>query len=173
ALLGFDPQRIRIHNHLIGGGFGRRLEVDGIEYAARVARHVDGPVKVLWRREQDIQHDRYRPYYVDRLRARLDDSGKPVAWSHTIAGSSVSMASDGQPLKNGIDDDAVECATNLQYEVPNLLVRYVRQEPTGVPTSWWRGVGPTRSVYVIESFIDELAAAAKVDPVEYRRALLK
>jgi CO/xanthine dehydrogenase Mo-binding subunit len=173
ALLGFDPEKIRIHNHLIGGGFGRRLEVDGIEYAARVARHVDGPVKVLWRREQDIQHDRYRPYYVDRLRARLDEAGKPLAWSHTIAGSSVSFAWDGQPLKNGVDEDAVECATNLHYEVPNLLVRYVRHEPTGIPTSWWRGVGPTRSVYVIESFIDELAAAARRDPVEYRRTLLK
>ena len=172
-LLGLDAAHIRIHNHLIGGGFGRRLEVDGIEYAARVARHVDAPVKVVWRRDQDIQHDRYRPYYVDRLRATLDEKGMPLAWSHTIAGSSVSMAWDGQPLKNGVDDDAVECATNLHYAVPNLTVRYVRQEPTGVPTSWWRGVGPTRSVFVVESFIDELAAAARQDPVAYRAALLK
>ncbi len=173
ALLGLEPAKIRIHNHLIGGGFGRRLEVDGIEYAARVARHVDAPVKVLWRRDQDIQHDRYRPYYVDRLRATLDPQGLPLAWSHTIAGSSVSVAWDGQPLKNGVDDDAVECATNLHYAVPNLTVRYVRHEPRGVTTSWWRGVGPTRSVFVVESFIDELAAAAKRDPVEYRAALLK
>ncbi len=171
--LGLDAGQIKIHNQLIGGGFGRRLEVDGIEFAARVARHVEGPVKTLWRREEDIQHDRYRPYYVDRLRATLDDHGALVAWTHTIAGSSVSASWDGHPLKTGVDDDAVECATNMIYTVPNLTVRYVQQEPQGVPTSWWRGVGPTRSIFVVESFIDELAAAAKQDPLAYRRALLK
>jgi isoquinoline 1-oxidoreductase beta subunit len=173
GLLGLDAAHIRIHNQLIGGGFGRRLEVDGIEYAARVARHVDAPVKVLWRREEDIQHDRYRPYYVDRLRATLDARGVPVAWAHTIAGSSVYATWDATQIKDGIDPDAVECATNLIYSVPNLTVRYVRHEPTGVPTSWWRGVGPTRSVFVVESFIDELAAATKQDPVAYRLALLQ
>ena len=171
--LGLEPEQIRIHNQLIGGGFGRRLEVDGIEFAARVARHVDAPVKVLWRREEDIQHDRYRPYYVDRLRATLDEYGALAAWTHTIAGSSVSVSWDGHPLKTGVDDDAVECATNMIYAVPNLTVRYVQQEPQGVPTSWWRGVGPTRSIFVVESFIDELAAAAGQDPVAYRRRLVK
>ena len=87
AALGLKPEQIRLHNHLIGGGFGRRLEVDGIVLAARIARHVQGPVRVLWSREEDIQHDRYRPYYVDRLSAALDARGLPVAWRHTIAGA--------------------------------------------------------------------------------------
>jgi len=172
AAIGLDPGEIRIHNHLIGGGFGRRLEVDGIEYAARVARHVDSPVKVLWSREQDIQHDRYRPYYVDRLRACLDEHGFPAAITHTIAGSSVYARWSGAPLKNGIDEDAVESSANPAYGFANHLVRYVQHEPTGVPTSWWRGVGPTRGVFVVESFIDELAAAAQQDPVAYRRRLI-
>ena len=173
AALGLKPGQIKLNNQLIGGGFGRRLEVDGIVIAARVARHVDGPVKVLWPREEDIQHDMYRPYYVDRLAAGLDAHGKPVAWRHTIAGSAVTALYSGEPLKNGVDDDAVDCAMDPVYALPNLDVRFVRQEPTGVPTSWWRGVGPTRSVFVVESFIDECAAAAQQDPVQYRRALLK
>jgi isoquinoline 1-oxidoreductase beta subunit len=173
AELGLKPEQIQLHNQLIGGGFGRRLEVDGIVVAARIARHVEGPVKVLWRREEDIQHDRYRPYYVDRIAAGLDVRGQPVAWRHTIAGSAVTALYSGEPLKNDVDEDVVESAADPVYAVPNLEVRFVRQEPTGVPTSWWRGVGPTRSVFVVESFMDELAAAAQQDPVKYRRALLK
>jgi len=173
AALGLRPEQIQLHNQLIGGGFGRRLEVDGIVAAARIARHVDGPIKVIWRREEDIQHDKYRPYYVDRIAAGLDVHGRPVAWKHTIAGSSVTSLYSGEPLKNDIDDDVVDSAADPVYALPNLEVRFVRQEPTGVPTSWWRGVGPTRSVFVVESFIDELAAGAKQDPVQYRRALLK
>src|SRR3989454_10294204 len=105
AALGLKPQQIRLHNQLIGGGFGRRLEVDGIVVAARIARHVDGPVRVLWRREEDIQHDLYRPFYVDRLAAGIDAHGMPIAWLHTIAGSSVTAVYFGEPLKNGVDDD--------------------------------------------------------------------
>jgi isoquinoline 1-oxidoreductase subunit beta len=173
AALGLKPSQIQLHNQLIGGGFGRRLEVDGIVIAARIARQVQGPVKVLWSREQDIQHDTYRPCYADRLRAGLDANGAPIAWMHTIAGSAVSAIYSGEPLKNGVDDDAVEAAANTIYPFSNMEVRYVRCDPAGVPTSWWRGVGPTRSVFVVESFMDELAAAAKRDPVQYRRALLK
>ncbi len=173
AALGLKPQQIRLHNQLIGGGFGRRLEVDGIVVAARIARHVDGPVRVLWRREEDIQHDLYRPFYVDRLAAGIDAHGMPIAWLHTIAGSSVTAVYSGEPLKNGVDDDAVEAAADPVYAFPHMEVRYVQQEPAGVPTSWWRGVGPTRSVFVVESFMDELAALARQDPVKYRRALLK
>jgi isoquinoline 1-oxidoreductase beta subunit len=170
--LGLHAAQIRIHNHLIGGGFGRRLEVDGIVLAARIARHVKGPVRVLWPRAQDIQHDRYRPYYVDHVSAALDARGLPVAWRHTIAGAAVSALYSGEPLKNGVDDDAVAVAADPVYTLPNLEVHYVRRDPPGVPTSWWRGVGPTRSVFVVESFIDELAAAAQQDPVHYRRALI-
>jgi isoquinoline 1-oxidoreductase beta subunit len=173
AALGLKPPQIQLHNQLIGGGFGRRLEVDGIVIAARIARHVQGPVKVLWSREQDIQHDMYRPCYADRLRAGLNANAMPVAWLHTIAGSAVSEVYSGQPNKNGVDDDAVEAAANTIYPFSNMQVSFVRCEPRGVPTSWWRGVGPTRSVFVVESFIDELAAVAKRDPLQYRRALLK
>jgi isoquinoline 1-oxidoreductase subunit beta len=174
AALGLKPEQILLHNHLIGGGFGRRLEVDGVVLAARIARHVAGPVRVLWSREEDIQHDRYRPYYVDRLSASLDAHGGVLSWHHTIAGPALTAIYYGLPLKNDVDSDAVEAAADTIYErLPNMEVRFVRRDPPGVPTCWWRGVGPTRSVFVVESFIDELAAAAQQDAVQYRRALLK
>lgn len=174
AALGLKPDQIRIHNHLIGGGFGRRLEVDGIVLAARIARHVSGPVRVLWRREEDIQHDRYRPYYVDHLSASLDERGLPVGWRHSIAGAGLWALYYGEgTVKNGVDYDAVTSASDLAYPLEQMEVRFVRRDPKGVPTGWWRGVGPTRSVFAVESFIDELAAAARQDPVQYRRALLR
>ena len=174
AALGLKPEQIRLHNHLIGGGFGRRLEVDGIVLAARIARHVQGPVRALWSREEDIQHDRYRPYYVDRLSASLDARGMPVAWRQTIAGAGLWALYYGEEtVKNGVDLDAVTCAADLAYPLENMEVRFVRRDPPGVPTGWWRGVGPTRSVFAVESFMDELAAAVQQDPVRYRRALLK
>src|SRR5262249_54514844 len=144
-----------------------------IVLGARIARHVQGPVRVLWSREQDIQHDRYRPYYVDRLSAALDTHGAIVSWRHTIAGSAVSGIYYGMPLKNGCDVDAVEAAADMVYSLPNLETRFVRHDATGVPTCWWRGVGPTRSVFVVESFMDELAAAARQDPVQFRLGHLK
>ena len=174
AALGLKPEQIRLHSHLIGGGFGRRLEVDGIVLAARIARHVQGPVRVLWTREQDIQHDRYRPYYVDRLSASLDARGRPLTWRHTIAGAGLWALYYGEDtIKNGVDLDAVTSAADLAYPLENMEVRFARRDPAGVPTGWWRGVGPTRSVFAVESFMDELAAAAQQDPVRYRRALLK
>ena len=173
AALGLEPGQVVLHNQLIGGGFGRRLEVDFIVVAARIARHVTGPVQVLWSREEDLQHDRYRPYYVDHVKAGLDEHGQPVAWLHTIAGPALMQIYYGTPLKNDIDEDAIESSANPAYAFQNFAVRYVRQDPVGVPTSWWRGVGPTRGVFVVESFIDELAAAAGQDPVAYRRPLVK
>ena len=165
--LGLKPEQVRIHNHLLGGGFGRRLEFDFIVQAALIAKQSKDPVKVVWSREEDIQHDMYRPYYYDRISAGLDENGKLVAWNHRIVGSSI-MARFFPPLfKDGIDPDAVDGAVELPYDIPNFHVEYVREEPPGIPTAFWRGVGPTRNVYVVESFIDELAAAAKKDPVEY------
>ncbi|MGK7062796.1 molybdopterin cofactor-binding domain-containing protein [Bradyrhizobium sp. 1050_B9_N1_2] len=163
---------IKIHNHLIGGGFGRRLEADGTILAVKIAKHVNGPVKVIWSREEDIQHDMYRPYYVDRLSAGLDAAGKPVAWTHRIAGSSVMARYYPPYFKDGLDPDAVEAAAEPPYALPNIHVDFVRVEHPGVRTSWWRGVGPTHNVFVVESFIDELAHAAKQDPVAYRKGLL-
>ncbi|MCP2132742.1 xanthine dehydrogenase family protein molybdopterin-binding subunit [Bradyrhizobium ottawaense] len=163
---------IKIHNHLIGGGFGRRLEADGTILAVKIAKHVDGPVKVIWSREEDIQHDMYRPYYLDRLSAGLDAAGKPVAWMHRVAGSSVMARYYPPYFKDGLDPDAIEAAAEPPYALPNVHVDFVRVEPPGVRTSWWRGVGPTHNVFVVESFIDELAHAAKQDPVAYRKGLL-
>ena len=171
-ITGLPKDAVKLHNQLLGGGFGRRLEADGSVLAVKIAQHVDGPVKVVWSREEDIQHDMYRPYYYDRLSAGLDASGKPVAWTHRVAGSSIYARYLPQIFKNGLDPDAVEGAAEPPYDLPNIHVDYVRVEPPGIPTAFWRGVGPTHNVFVVESFIDELAAAAKQDPVAYRKALL-
>ena len=159
-------------NHLIGGGFGRRLEVDGVIRAVQIAQHVNGPVKIVWTREEDIQHDMYRPCWFDRMSAGLDGKGMPVAWNHRFARSSVVARWAPPFFNNGLDPDTTEGAINLVYALPNLHVEYLRVEPPGVPTAFWGSVGPSHNVFVTESFIDELAAAAKQDPVAYRRALL-
>src|SRR5256714_4669823 len=173
-----------------GGVCVRRLEVDFVIRAVQIAKEVTGPVQVLWSREEDIQHDMYRPYYYDRIAAGLDAQGMPVAWTHRVTGSSIMARVVNQlfpktlrvmraaglhqlwAMVKGLDVDAVEGAAEPPYALPNIRVDYVRQEPPGVPTAFWRGVGPTHSIFVVESFIDELAAAAKRDPFEYRRALL-
>jgi isoquinoline 1-oxidoreductase beta subunit len=169
---GLPLDKVVVHNHLIGGGFGRRLEVDGIIRAVEIGKHVDGPVKVVWTREEDIQHDMYRPYFFDRLSAGLDDKGMPVAWNHRFAGSSVIARWLPPGFNNGLDADTTEGAIDLVYALPNMHVEYLRVEPPGIPTAFWRSVGPSHNVFVTESFMDELAAAAKQDPIAYRRTLL-
>ena len=169
---GLPLDKVVVHNHLIGGGFGRRLEIDGVIRAVEIAKHVDGPVKVIWTREEDIQHDMYRPYFFDRMSAGLDEKGTPVAWSHRFAGSSILARWLPPAFNNGLDGDTTEAAINLAYALPNLHVEYLRVEPAGIPTAFWRSVGPSHNVFVTESFMDELAAAAKQDAVAYRRALL-
>jgi len=169
---GLPVDKVTVHNHLIGGGFGRRLETDGVVRAVQIAQQVDGPVKVVWTREEDIQHDMYRPYWLDRLSAGLDDAGRPVAWNNRFAGSSVIARWAPPWFQNGLDPDTTEGAIHLVYALPNFHVEYVRVEPPGIPTAFWRSVGPSHNVFVTESFMDELATAAKQDPVAYRRALL-
>lgn len=189
-LTGLPPERVRVHNHFLGGGFGRRLEVDFIVRAVEIAKQIASPVKVVWTREEDIQHDMYRPYYYDRIAAGLDEHGKPIAWTHRVTGSSIMarVTSELFPktlkvmraaglhqlvaMVRGLDTDAVEGAADPPYAIPNIRVEYVRQEPPGIPTAFWRGVGTTHSIFVVESFMDELAAAGKQDPFEYRRGLL-
>ncbi|KWO71322.1 xanthine dehydrogenase family protein molybdopterin-binding subunit [Burkholderia ubonensis] len=171
-ITGFPREKIVVNNHLLGGGFGRRLEIDMVAQAVKIAKQVNAPVKVVWTREEDIQHDMYRPYYYDRISAGLDANGRPIAWRHRIVGSSILARFAPPAVKDGVDPDAVEVAAELPYDLPNQLVDYVRQEPRHVPTAFWRGVGPTRGTFVVESFIDELAAQAKTDPVQYRRVLL-
>jgi isoquinoline 1-oxidoreductase beta subunit len=169
---GLPVDKVIVHNHLIGGGFGRRLEADGAVRAVEIAKHVDGPVKVVWTREEDIQHGMYRPYWFDRLSAGLDAKGMPVAWNHRFAGSSVIARWLPPGFKDGLDPDSTEGAIDLAYALPNLHVEYARVEPAGIPTAFWRSVGPSHNVFVTESFMDELAAAAKQDAVAYRLALL-
>jgi isoquinoline 1-oxidoreductase subunit beta len=171
-VLGLPLDKVVVHNHLLGGGFGRRLEEDGVVRAVQIARHVDGPVKVVWTREEDIRHDMYRPYWFDRLSAGLDTKGMPVAWTHRFAGSSVIARYIPAAFKDGLDPDSTEGAIDLAYALPNLRVEFLRVEPPGIPTAFWRSVGPSHTVFVVESFMDELAAAAKQDPVAYRLALL-
>src|SRR4030095_15069060 len=169
---GLPAEKVIAHNHLIGGGFGRRLEADGAVRAVEIAKQVDSPVKVVWTREEDIQHDMYRPYWFDRISAGLDDKGRPVAWRNRFAGSSVIARWLPPAFANGLDPDTTEGAIDLVYDLPNFHVEYVRVEPQGIQTAFWRSVGPSHNVFVTESFIDELAAAAKQDPVAYRLALL-
>src|SRR2546425_1053851 len=122
--------------------------------------------------EEDVQHDVYRPYYYDRIAAGLDAQGKPTAWTHRLVGPSILARWAPPAFRNGLDGDALDGAVHLQYDIPAIQVEYVRHEEPVLNTGFWRGVGVTHNTFVIESFIDELAAAAKQDPVAYRRALL-
>ncbi len=167
---GVPIDKVTVHNHLLGGGFGRRLEADMVETAVRIARHVNTPIKVLWTREEDIQHDIYRPAYRDVVSASLLN-GKIVAWKYRVTGSSVMARWLPPAFHNGIDIDAVDSAVDLPYDIPNLHVEYVRAEPP-VPTGFWRGVGPNNNVFAIECFIDELARKAGMDPIAFRRGML-
>ena len=169
---GFPLEKVVVHNHLLGGGFGRRLEVDYVTQAVRIAKEVEGPLKVVWTREEDIQHDVYRPYYYDRLAAGLDRRGRPVAWTHRVVGPSILARWAPPAFKNGMDGDAVDGSAQLTYDIPAIQVEFVRHEEPALATTFWRGVGVTHNAFVVESFMDELAAAAKQDPFEYRRALL-
>ncbi len=170
---GLPLEKVTVHNQLLGGGFGRRLEVDATEKAVRIAQKVDGPVKVLYTREEDIRHDVYRPVYYDQLTATLKD-GRINGWHHRITGSSI-VARWLPPAFTGnhdIDFDAVDSAIDIPYDIANLRIEYVRDEPPAVPTGFWRGVGPNNNVFAIESFIDELALKAGKDPVAFRVAML-
>ena len=170
---GRPAEQVIVNNQLIGGAFGRRLEVDFISQAVAIAAQVDYPIKLTWTREEDTTHDMYRPHYIDRFAAALDAEGRLQGWRHTIAGASVlaRFAPEAVP-ENGLDGDAVEVAMHPIYAMPNLRVHYVPVPPRALHQSWWRGVGPLRSTYMLESFIDEVARSVEQDPVDYRMALL-
>ena len=169
---GLPLEKVVFHNYLLGGGFGRRLEHDYVTQAVRIAKQVEGPVKIVWTREEDVQHDVYRPYYYDRIAAGLDAGGKLVSWSHRIVGISILARWAPPAFKNGLDGDAVDGSVQLLYDIPSIRVEYVRHEEPVVRTGWWRGVGVTHNNYVVESFIDEIAAASRQDPVAFRRGML-
>jgi isoquinoline 1-oxidoreductase beta subunit len=168
---GLSEDKVTIHQHLLGGGFGRRLEVDMIDAAVRIGSKVDGPVKIVWTREEDIQHDIYRPVYRDSISARLSGE-KVVGLKYRVAGSSVIARWLPPGFQNGIDTDAVDSAADTPYDIPNFQVEYVRVEPPAVPTGFWRGVGPNNNVFAIESFMDELARKVNKDPIAFRRGML-
>jgi len=168
---GLPVEKVIANNHLLGGGFGRKLEPDMVVAAVRIAKHVDGPVKVVWTREEDIQHDVYRPVYRDTIAATLSD-GKIVGWKYRISGSSVMARWFPPGFQNGIDIDAVDSAIDTPYDIPNFHVEYVRAEPRAVPTGFWRGVGPNNNVFAVECFMDELARKAGKDPIDFRRSML-
>ena len=163
--------KVTVHNHYLGGGFGRRLEADMVASAVRIAKEVDTPIKVVWTREEDVRHDVYRPAYRDVISASLS-GGKIVAWKYRVTGSSVMARWFPAGFANGVDIDAVDSAIDQPYDIPNFHVEYVRAEPPAVPTGFWRGVGPNNNVFAIECFIDELARKAGMDPVAFRRGML-
>jgi len=168
---GVPVDKVTVHNHYIGGGFGRRLEPDMAASAVRIAKEAGGPVKVIWTREEDTRHDVYRPVYRDVISASLKD-GKIAAWKYKITGSSIMARWAPSIFVNGIDIDAVDSAVDMPYDIPNREVRYVRAEPPGVVTGFWRGVGPNNNVFATESFMDELAHKAGADPVAFRLGML-
>jgi isoquinoline 1-oxidoreductase subunit beta len=168
---GLPVEKVIVNQHLIGGGFGRRLEPDMVVAAVRVAKEVDGPVKVVWTREEDIQHDVYRPVYRDTISATLSD-GKIAAWKYRITGAAIIARWLPPAFQKGVDIDAVDGAIDIPYDIPNIYVDYVRAEPPAVPTGFWRGVGPNNNVFAIECFMDELARKAGKDPIAFRRDML-
>jgi isoquinoline 1-oxidoreductase beta subunit len=175
AALGLPVDKVIVNNHLLGGGFGRRLEPDMAVATVRIAKEVakdsDSPVKVVWTREEDTRHDVYRPVYRDVISATLKD-GRIFGWKYRVTGSAVLARWLPPAFQKGIDFDAVDSAVDIPYDIPNLSVEYVRDEPPGVVTGFWRGVGPNNNVFAIECFIDELARKAGKDPIAFRRDML-
>jgi isoquinoline 1-oxidoreductase beta subunit len=167
---GVPPEKVVVHNMMLGGGFGRRYHADYVVEAAQVSKSVGAPVQVVWTREDDIRHDFFRPASLHRLAASLDERGFPAAWVHRMASTS-SNALWGEPGKTKLEESEVGGAVNPPYALPAIRFEYANA-PTGVPVMWWRSVEHSGNAFVVESFIDELAHAAKQDPFEYRRALL-
>ena len=167
---GVDPARVYIHNCLLGGGFGRRYVNDELRQAVQVSKAIGKPVKLLWTREQDIQHDRYRPQAAIAMKAALGADGMPAAFVFRTAAGSISR-SLGWKSSEAIEPMAVEGLANIPYRAGALKVDAVLKN-THVPVMFWRSVGSSQNAFAVESFIDELAHAAGKDPLDYRRALL-
>jgi isoquinoline 1-oxidoreductase beta subunit len=169
-IAGLDPGKVTVHTTFLGGGFGRRAMQDFVREAVEASKAAGAPVKVVWSREDDIQHDFYRPPTLVRLRAALGVGGRPAGFTARVVCPSIMISSFAAP-KTSFDEEAVECIANNPYDIPNVRVEH-NQPEWPVPLGFWRSVGASQNGFVIESFIDELAAAAGRDPVEYRKALL-
>jgi isoquinoline 1-oxidoreductase beta subunit len=170
---GLEPSRVRIHTTLLGGGFGRRLDVDFIPAAVEASKATGKPVKLIWTREDDTTHDVYRPPARDTVAGALDADGRLVAWQLQLVGPSVTARMFPGVVADPkvADPFAIEAAQNYPYDVPNVSVKYLRQE-IGINVGYWRSVSHALNCFVAESFMDELAHAAGKDPFEFRRALL-
>jgi isoquinoline 1-oxidoreductase beta subunit len=168
---GVPEDRVRVHTTFLGGGFGRRLETDFVAQAVAIARRTGRPVKLIWSREDDIRHDVYRPATLHRLKAVLDRTGKPIAWSHQLVGPSLYARKSPEWLIDGVDETAIEGAATLPYAIPSVQVRHVVADP-GVPIGYWRSVGHSYNAFAVEHFMDVLARRARQDPLEFRLRLL-
>jgi isoquinoline 1-oxidoreductase beta subunit len=170
AASGLPEKAVNIHTTYLGGGFGRRGEADFVTDAVETSKAVGKPVKVVWSREDDIQHDYYRPVTYVRMWGSVDASGKPVAFMQRIVQQSL-MRRVGSLPENGVDFISVDGAATLPYDIPNVRVEYTETDP-GIPYGFWRSVGASVQGWVVESFIDELAAVAGKDPYQFRRDML-
>jgi isoquinoline 1-oxidoreductase beta subunit len=162
---GLLPAQVRVYTTLIGGGFGRRLDIDFIPAAVEASKAVGAPVKVIWTREDDMTHDTYRPPAYEEVSGGLDASGKITAWKLHITSPSIT-ARMFPPVK-GVDDSVIEAAVNNLYDVANLAVSYSRQE-IGIDVGYLRSVSHAPNCFVIESFMDELAAVSGQNPFDFR-----
>jgi isoquinoline 1-oxidoreductase beta subunit len=173
--LGLKPEQVKLNTMLAGGGFGRRANPvsDYVVEACEIAKQVKVPVKVVWTREDDIRGGFYRPMYVHRVEVGLDAQNQVSAWNHAIVGPSIVAGTpfEGMMVKDGVDPTSTEGVADTPYALPNMQVMLHTMD-VGVPVLWWRSVGNSHTAFVMETMIDELAAAAGKDPVEYRRGLL-
>jgi isoquinoline 1-oxidoreductase subunit beta len=170
-LTGLPVEKVTVNTTLLGGGFGRRGEIDFIVDAVETAKAVGVPVKVMWTREDDMQHGFYRPATYNVFRGALDEAGAPVAWWHRIVGPGILAQKGRMPANTTIDPAAVSGARDLPYAIPNLQVEWLNKD-FGVPVGFWRSVGSSQNAFITESFVDELAHLAGKDPFEFRRGLL-
>jgi len=168
---GVAPEKVKVHTTYLGGGFGRRFELDFIQEALETSKAVGAPVKVIWSREDDIRNAQYRPANYHVLRAGLDAAGHPAAWTHRIVAPSIMARVFPDTVKNGLDEEAVEGGVGMPYTIPSVHVDYLLTD-TGIPVGFWRSVNNSYNAFAVESFIDELAHAAKQDPYAFRRDLL-
>ncbi len=169
AAAGLQPSQVRVFTTLLGGGFGRRLDIDFIPAAVLASKAMSAPVKVIWTREDDMTHDTYRPPALEDMSGAFDAAGKLIAVKLHV--TSPSITERMFPPVKGVDDSVVEYAINFPYAVPNYLLCYSRQE-IGIDVGYMRGVSHAPNCFAIESFMDELAAAAGRDPFEFRMSLL-
>jgi len=167
-VLGIPPAKVIVHTTLMGGGFGRRYMADYPAEAAQIAKVTGKPVQLIWSREDDMTHDFYRPATCHRLRGALDAKGRPTTWLHTLASTSIRGFWDPKADPGGQE---VGGAEQMPYAIPNVRLEF-NPVASAVPRAWWRSVENSFNGFVVESFIDELAAAAGQDPVEFRKALL-